>query len=140
MASTADTNVSAELEIRNIIGRLSQLADRGLIAELDDYVDCFTEDGIFETPMETRTGAKDIREGAAARRWENGPEVQTRHIVGSTDIRFTGPDDAIVESNFVFGGPGPDGRPGVLLVGHYDDVFRRTDAGWRLAHRRISFS
>jgi len=138
--TTSEATTGDELEIRNTLGRLSQLADRGLISELDEYVACFTDDGIFETPMETRRGAEDIREGAAGRRSENGPEVQTRHIVGSTVIRFEGPDDAIAESNFVFGGPGADGRAAVMLIGHYDDRFHRTESGWRVSHRRISFA
>ncbi len=138
--TSSDTQASDELEIRNVLGRLSQLADRGLLSELEDYVACFTDDGVFEMPGDIRRGADDIREGAAARRTDTGPEVHTRHIVGSTAISFTGPDDAVVQSNFVFGGPGPDGKASIMLVGHYDDDFRRTPTGWRVAHRKISFA
>jgi ketosteroid isomerase-like protein len=127
-------------EIRNVIGRLSHLSDRGRLDETEAYVDCFTDEAIFETPMETRRGKAEIREGTTARRTDDGPAVQTRHIVGSTDIQFDGSDRAIVQSNFVFGGPGPEGKPAVMVIGHYDDVFERTASGWRLAHRKISFA
>jgi 3-phenylpropionate/cinnamic acid dioxygenase small subunit len=127
-------------EIRNVLGRMAQLADRGRLDELEAYVDCFTDDGIFETPMGTQRGKDEIRASAKERRSADGPTNQTRHIVGSTEIRFEGPDRAVVQSNFIFGGPGPDGPPAVMVIGHYDDEFRRTGSGWRLGHRKISFA
>lgn len=126
-------------EIRDLIGRLSHLSDRGLLSELDAYGDCFTEDGIFEMPNDVRRGREDIKAGSKERRTETGPEVQTRHLVGSISIEFDGPDSAMAESNFLFGGPGPDGKAAVLLIGHYVDKFARTDNGWKFAHRKISF-
>lgn len=127
-------------EIRDLIGRLSHLSDRGLLSEVDEYAACFTEDGVFEMPTETRRGRDDIRAGSKERRTESGPEVQTRHLVGSISIDFDGEDTARAESNFLFGGPGPDGKPTVLLLGHYTDQFRRTPDGWKFAHRKISFT
>jgi ketosteroid isomerase-like protein len=127
-------------EIRDVLGRMSHLADRGRLDELDAYADCFTDDGIFETPMGTQRGKDEIRASSKERRSADGPANQTRHLVGSTEIRFDGSDRALVQSNFMFGGPGPEGSPAVMVIGHYDDEFRRTAAGWRLSHRKISFA
>ena len=140
-AMTSHNNRSDDAdEIRDLIGRLSHLSDHGLLSELDEYANCFTEDGIFEMPTETRRGRDDIRAGSKERRTDSGPEVQTRHLVGSISIDFDGDDDATAESNFLFGGPGPDGKAAVLLIGHYTDWFRRTPDGWKFAHRKISFT
>ena len=57
-----------------------------------------------------------------------------RHLVTNVEIAVDG-DSATALSTWVYLTRGPDGEPHLALVGHYEDVLRRTPAGWRFARR-----
>ena len=72
--------VADELEIRNLLARLAQLADGG---DLDDYVSLFAEDAVWEGYGPARRGKADILAGATERRAAGGqgPGTHSYHIV-----------------------------------------------------------
>lgn len=133
--------VQDQLEIRNLLSRLTHLADAG---DLHEYVDLFTEDGSWEPPtgseppVRALRGRADLLAGAIERREAglSGPGTYTRHVVTNIAITRTSADTASGHSYWHFyvntnrihetGG-----------MGTYDDEFRRTSRGWRLA-RRVS--
>ena len=53
-----------ELEIRNLIAQLAQMADMLTIDELDTYLACFTEDAVWDMAGNVRKGHDEIRAGA----------------------------------------------------------------------------
>jgi len=129
--------VEAELEIRNTISRLAILADQG---DLDEYVDQFTEDAVWDLPGASRHGRADIRAGAEQRRAEGvtGPGTATRHVITTVSVSVDGPDTAWADSYFMFLRNTAE-APSIVNMGVYHDRFEREDGSWRLAHRQITF-
>jgi 3-phenylpropionate/cinnamic acid dioxygenase small subunit len=130
------TAADDELEIRNVLARLSLWADDG---ELDDYVGLFTADAVWAMPGAPRQGHAEIRAGAEARRaaGETGPGSATRHAVTTTAVQVDG-DAAEAQSTFLFFGD-TTGTPTLRLVGGYRDTLVRTGEGWKVARREITF-
>jgi 3-phenylpropionate/cinnamic acid dioxygenase small subunit len=129
---------SDELAVRSVIVRLAQYADG--LGTVDQYVDLFTEDAQWLMPGAPRHGRDDIRAGSIERRASGGvgPGSNSRHIVTSTAMNFTSPDEAIADSYFVYVVE-TNVAARVQLVGHYRDTVVRTGAGWKMARREVSF-
>jgi len=128
-------NVADELEIRNLLARLAQLADDG---ELDEYIELFTEDGIWEGgAFGERRGHASILAGARERRatGTSGPGSNSRHVITTTAIHLNG-DTATGRSVFHYY-TNTQATPVLAILGVYEDQFRRTPSGWKLAHRVI---
>jgi 3-phenylpropionate/cinnamic acid dioxygenase small subunit len=129
-----------EMEIRNLIGRLAQLADTG---DLDEYASLFTEDAHWElkakpgdkAPFAPIRGRANILAGAHARRATGGqgPGSHTRHVLGSTVVKLDG-DSALATSNLIFY-KNTDTKPEIAVMTFYNDQFKRTPHGWKLASR-----
>ena len=131
-----DIRTADELEIRNLIAKLAFCADNPNIDDLDEYVDCFTEDGIWDMAGKVASGRAEILAGAIARR-QNSLGIKGRHFVSMTLLRLDS-DTAVAESYFQFVHSATK-PPAIAMVGHYLDTFARTPAGWKLAHRVITF-
>lgn len=135
--------VADELEIRNVLAALGQLADTGTV---DEYVALFTEDAVWEmpanpangVPASNRTGRAEIAAGVHDRRAAGvqGPGSATRHVISTMRVSFESADEATAQAYFQYYGD-TTSAPRVISVGHYEDVFRRTPDGWKLARRRI---
>ncbi len=137
--------VAAELEIRNVLARLAQLADAG---DLDGYLALLTGDIVWAMPASPhvgltaseRRGRDEIARGARERTTAGlqGPGSDTMHTVTTTSIRVDGPDEATALSSFVFWTT-TSTTPTPTSVGRYEDTFRSTDEGWKLARRTVIF-
>lgn len=129
--------VADELEIRNRVARLAQLADMG---DLNEYVSLFTDDASWEMPGAPRRGQADIMAGAQDRRSSGttGPGSNTRHVISTLSVQTDGSDEAVADSYWLFYGS-TTSSPTVQLMGHYHDTWRRLADGWRLARREIAF-
>jgi ketosteroid isomerase-like protein len=128
--------VADELEIRNLIHRLAQLADDG---DLQEYVELFAEDAVWEgAGYPARRGRADILAGARERRASgtSGPGSNTLHVVANTVVWLQG-DQARARSVFHFYG-NTNATPELRIMGQYDDELRRTPKGWKLARRSIA--
>ena len=132
--------VAAELDIRNVLGRLAHLADDG---DLEEYLGCFTEDATWDAPgsFGVRRGHAEILEGAQERRASGlqGPGSGTRHVLTTTSVELVDRDLARACSYFLFlDTAGTEtGDVAVRMTGRYLDEFTRSSAGWKLASRRI---
>ena len=138
--------VAAELEIRNVLARLAQLADRG---ETDAYVALLTDDVVWAMPANPtiglaaseRRGREEIGRGQRERMaaGHQGPGSNTMHVVTTiaVDVATDG-DWAVAESYFQYWGDTAT-APEIRNLGRYRDELRRTDEGWKLARRSISF-
>lgn len=131
-----------QLEIRNLLARLTHLADDG---ELDAYVSLFTDDGSWEPPPGSELPIRGLRghaellAGARERRAAgmSGPGTHTRHVVTNVALERVDQDCVVGHSywHYYTSTDEPIHRTGGM--GTYDDEFRRTPDGWRLA-RRVS--
>jgi 3-phenylpropionate/cinnamic acid dioxygenase small subunit len=130
--------------IQNLVGRLAHLADDGGAA---DYLELYTDDAVWEfpgnpavgAPPETRRGRNDIGEGVAQRRRAGlqGPGSATRHVVHTIEVDVTASDEATGVLYWMF--YADTGKaPRLTSMGRYDDIYRMTATGWKLAHRRIT--
>ena len=127
----------AENEIRNLVGRIAQLADDG---DLEVYLQLFTADATWANgDAIAHTGHEDLLAGAQQRRSDGiqGPGTGTRHLNTTLWVDVEGPDDAYAESTFLVLDASGDGDVVVRMTGRYEDRFRRTPDGWKLASRRI---
>ena len=131
-----------ELEIRNLLARLAQLADDG---DLNEYVSLFAEDGVWEGPPGPRAGSRNVRRGhadilAGARERRaagiQGPNTHTHHVVTNTAIRLDG-DTATAKSFYMYL-TNTRQKPEVTTMGVYDDTLRRAADGWKMARRVIT--
>ena len=136
MASEDIAHITAELEIRSLIARIAMLADHG---ELDEYIDQFTEDSVWDFPGGARRGRDDIRAGAEQRRSDGvtGPGSGTRHVITTVSVQVDGPETARANSYFLFF-QNAGTVPTIFNMGLYQDDFVRDDAVWRLARRGIT--
>ncbi len=137
--------VAAELEIRNVLARIAQLADTGAV---DDYLAQFTDDAEWEMPDNPRLGlagsvrrgraeiAAGVRERRAA--GVQGPGSETMHVITTTSVQFDGADAVHAHTYFLYYATAST-APTLRNMGQYHDTMRRTDHGWKLARRTITF-
>jgi hypothetical protein len=142
--------VADELEIRNLVSRIFLLADQE--ADLDMYLDCFTDDAIWEARGKDGTvnrvadahvgdrivGREALRADRAhvRRSGHQGPGSGTYHVSTTLEVRVGEDDTAEAESHWLFLRRGDRG-PVLSAVGSYVDRFVRTERGWKLAHRQF---
>ena len=125
--------------IRDTMARYNTSGDR---LKVDDYVSCFTEDGIMEASsapgkVDFRyAGHEEIR--AWQNRWRNREPGQesvhkatfVRHHLATSNIDLTGPATANARTYWVaWSDVGPDHS------GYYLDTFRKVGEEWLIAHR-----
>lgn len=137
--------LAAELEIRNVLARLAQLADTG---DTDEYLSLLTDDIEWAMPANVAIGlAASERRGhdeiAAGQRERiaaglQGPGTDTLHMISTISVQLDGGDVATARSYFTFWGA-TSATPAVKSMGRYVDTLRRTAAGWKLARREITF-
>ncbi len=145
MRPSAGERAAAELEIRNVLARLAQLADSG---DTDEYLRLLTDDITWAMPPNPAIGlAGSERHGhdeiAAGQRerieaGQQGPGSNTMHTISTVTVRFEADDAATAESAFLYWAD-TTSTPVVRSMGRYVDAFRRTDEGWKVARREITF-
>ena len=127
--------IADELAIRNVISRIARLADQG---DLDEYVDQFTEDALWNFPPGPRNGRADILAGARERRasGSTGPGSRARHQITTVEVNVGEDGTATADSYLSFIVNTANG-PSVAASGSYHDTFVRQGSRWRLARRDI---
>ena len=106
----------------------------------DAFVDLFTEDAVLEIGQ-TLDGGDAIREFLRRR----PDDVRARHVITNVFIDVLGYDDARGISYLtLYRHHGPESErfapvplQGPAEVGHYEDRYVRTTAGWRFRSRRL---
>ena len=134
------SKVCDEIEIRNLIARLAHISDEGTA---DDYASCITEDSIWRNtigPGQERRGRADCLEGLKQRwtpgKYGTGPGSNTRHIVSTTVVCMK--DGVATAKSYVQLIADSHRIPSFKMMFLYEDEFRRTQEGWKLAQRQIS--
>ena len=133
--ATRPDQAADDLAVRSLVARIAQRADDG---DLDDYVECFSPDALWEMPGSPRTGRVAIRVGAEARRAEGqtGPGSATRHLVSTMAVSVDG-DRALATSYWQYFTETVD-APTLRLLGRYDDELIRVGGRWYLDRRLVT--
>jgi 3-phenylpropionate/cinnamic acid dioxygenase small subunit len=123
-------------EIQDVIHRYAWALDTG---DVERFVDCFHPDGVliwdaFETP-DRYEGAEALCRFATILR-DLPTSAGRQHMVGNTLIEGEG-DEARASSYVVVFSRQGEGPHLVGVMGWYEDVFRRSDLGWRIRERVI---
>ncbi|WP_420434317.1 nuclear transport factor 2 family protein [Candidatus Poriferisocius sp.] len=128
--------MSDELAVRNVVARLAMLSDGG---DLEEYVDLFTDDARWDMPGGELQGRENLLAGAIERRAAGtvGPGSNTRHVITTQAVAVDG-EEAVSDSYWQFWA-NTAAEPSIALFGTYHDRLVRTEDGWKLAHRVISF-
>lgn len=102
---------------------------------------CFTEDGQLDMPG----GRSFIGRDAIRQRLIDQPADQvSRHVLSNISIELRSPDHAVGQCYVTMYRGARTTSAGALpldgpyLVGQYDDEYRRTAEGWRLARRKLT--
>ena len=127
--------------IRDTISRYTIAGDR---LKVDDYVACFTEDGVMEAQHQNPEFAFRYEGRAAILAWQSrwlertrsGERVHqasfVRHHLSTCQIELTGPGSAKARTYWVaWTDIGPD------HAGYYADSFRKVGERWLIAHRIV---
>jgi uncharacterized protein (TIGR02246 family) len=137
-ASAILRRLEDERQVRNLLARLSHLADYGAI---EDYLSLWAPDGVWEGSQDQARGYDELRARVVAYRERGiqGPGSGTRHLSATQYVDFPGPDEAAAHSYFVYVAD-VDTQPRPARVGRYADHLVRLDGVWRIARRRIVLS
>ena len=142
-------SVDDRLAILEQIGRYSYAWDG---RDTDAYAALFTADGVFEVfaggeqPVIHNAGrdaihawARAIHTGEDPGRRPRQPGEQSRHNQSSTVFAELGPDSRPDPHDAALDGAGSrrPGAPAPSTTGVYNDDWRRTPEGWRLARRSL---
>lgn len=133
-------SIANKLAIHEMIAQYSATYDSN---DADGFAEVFLETGVFEIYVPGNThpavrleSQKEIRAWAAERLRERAGRFTARHY--QSGIRFeelTNKEAGVRVMVLVTRQEATDTRPYVNLTGVYQDVWRKTPAGWRLAHR-----
>ncbi len=128
--------MSDDAAIKNVVARLAMLADEG---DLEEYVDLFTDDARWDMPGGELQGRENLLAGAIERRAAGtvGPGSNTRHVITTQAVTVNG-DEAVSDAYWQFWVDTAT-EPSIALFGTYRDLLARTENGWKLAHRTISY-
>lgn len=143
---TAIERVASELDIRNLLARLAQLADSG---DTEAYVGLLCDDIVWAMPDNPaiglagseRRGRDEIARGQRERiaAGHQGAGSNTMHALTTVVVDVDAANQtATAHSTFQFW-TATTTAPTVTNVGRYLDELRRTPDGWRLARRTITF-
>lgn len=123
-----------ERACERLVTDYTHLVDEGRASAVADL---FTDDGVWSSPEVTMEGQAKIREGFARR---EAMDRTSKHVCTNVGIDVHDADHA---SGLVYlslyradgVGDGPGHITGPSLIGHYEDTFVRTEAGWRFRTR-----
>jgi 3-phenylpropionate/cinnamic acid dioxygenase small subunit len=121
------------LEIADLYSRYCHLIDH---ARYEDWLETFTDDGVFESPRFGRfAGREGLRKFTALYRDSLGgarvlhlvhnqiAKIESDTATGYCDFSYFHSKDSHIQSE---------------SVGYYTDLIRRTPAGWRFASRAVT--
>ena len=120
-------------EIRALHARYCWTIDSG---RYDEWVDCFTEDGVFDSPRFGKHSGRDGLKRFAALYKESLGGAQVLHVVANPAFELDGASGTGTAHLLYY--HCKDGRVQQSTVGYYTDKLRKTPGGWRFASRQVT--
>jgi uncharacterized protein (TIGR02246 family) len=120
-------------EIRDLYARYAATIDDG---DYDAWLECFTDDGVFESSRFGRHSGRDgLRRFTQIYRDSLGG-AQVRHVCTNLLFRIEG--DAATGSCYLIYYHCNDGKIQQAAVGHYRDTMRKTGGRWKFQSRKVA--
>jgi SnoaL-like domain len=120
-------------EVRVLHARYCLTIDTG---RFDEWIDCFTEDGTFESPRFGKHAGRDGLRRFTALYKESLGGAKVLHVVANPSFDLDG--DTGTGTAYLNYYHCKDGRVQQCTVGYYTDQLRKTPAGWRFAGRQVT--
>ena len=120
-------------EVRALHARYCLTIDSG---RYDEWIDCFTEDGVFDSPRFGKHSGRDGLERFAALYKESLGGAQVLHVVANPAFELDGDSGAGTPTCSTT--TARTGKVQQSTVGYYTDKLRKTPAGWRFASRQVT--
>ena len=119
-------------QIRELYARYAYTVDLGHYA---DWVACFTEDGIFESPLFGKHQGSQGLLKFTARYKESHGGAQVRHVMSNVSFSIAG--DRAVGGCYLNYYHCKDGKVSLSALGRYEDQLRKVDGEWRFESRKV---
>ncbi len=119
-------------QIRELYARYAITIDN---CRFEEWVDCFTPDGVFVSPIYGEyPGHAKLREFAQSyqRSWDGGG---VRHMMVNVSFDVTG-NTATGFCNLIYFAV-KDGKSELVITGGYNDTLRKDDGEWRYTRRVV---
>ena len=143
LAGATNAAVPLEARVAAVEDRqaIEQLVAGDYVRALDshqwaDYAATFTEDGELSVFGQTMKSRAAILKFFTTPRPTLGPGAKISHIISNLSYRIGG-GKASGGAYWQDIGIAPNGLPGVLSAGHYEDVLRKVGGHWKFAKRTI---
>jgi 3-phenylpropionate/cinnamic acid dioxygenase small subunit len=122
---------TAQRDIHSLMLRYCETLDTGRI---DEWVACYTHDGVFEG-LKGRVQGREALHAYASASLERGFFL---HLVTNIDVRLddSDPDRATARSHLLYVERSREGAAKVA-AGAQLDVLRRESGEWKIAHRKL---
>ncbi len=126
-------NLQDRLDVHELYARYAAAIDNG---DYDDWLKCFTEDGVFEsTRFGRHAGQEGLRKFTKIYRESLGG-AQVLHVI--TNVYFKLEGDGGAGSCYLAYYHCKEGRIQQAAVGRYKDTLRKVDGRWFFASRKVS--
>lgn len=119
-------------EIRELYARYAHTIDNG---RFDEWIDCFTEDGVFDSPRFGRHANRDGLRKFAALYKESLGGAKPIHQMSNVTFQVNG--DHAIGGCYLAYYHCKDGRAELSAVGHYVDKLRKVNGHWRFETRQV---
>jgi 3-phenylpropionate/cinnamic acid dioxygenase small subunit len=119
-------------EIRELYARYAHAIDN---AEFDRWLDCFTKDGVFESPRFGRhSGSEGLKRFTAIYKESLGGAKSLHHI---SNVLFSLSGEEATGGCYLAYYHCKDGVATLSAVAHYIDRLRKVDGRWKFSSRRV---
>jgi len=119
-------------QIRELYARYAYTVDLGRYHE---WVECFTETGVFESPIFGQFKGPENLLKFTAKYKESQGGAQVRHVM--SNVTFTINGDNATGGCYLSYYHCKDGKVALAALGRYEDKLRKVNGEWRYEHRKV---
>jgi hypothetical protein len=119
-------------QIRELYARYAFTIDYG---PYDEWVKCFTSNGVFDSPRLGRHEGHDGLMKFTAMYKASSGDAQVRHMMTNVTFRIEG--DAAVGGCYLTYYHCKSGKATLQAIGRYQDELRKVDGEWLFQYRRV---
>jgi hypothetical protein len=119
-------------DIRDLFTKYCLYIDSG---RYEDWVNCFTEDGVFDSPILGRWQGKEKLTQFTQKYREWTGACQPRHCVMNVLISVDGPQ--ATGECYLLMTHAADGKTELVISGRYEDMIEKVDGQWLFKERKV---
>jgi 3-phenylpropionate/cinnamic acid dioxygenase small subunit len=119
-------------QIRQLYARYAFTIDLG---PYEDWVACFTSDGVFDSPRLGRHEGHDALRKFTVMYKNSAGDAQVRHMMTNVIYRIEG--DRAKGGCYLTYYHSKNGKASLEAIGRYDDELRKVNGEWLFQYRRV---